>query len=195
MRTKSTVAPPVALVAMLLLTAGWNVTVQAQDVPTPTPSAYSTLLDTESRGMSAETMEAYRTGSGNGIALPAELNGVPGPRHVLDLADDLELTNEQQEQIQALYDAMRPEAIRLGEAILIGETALERAFRERTIDEASLETQLIGLGSLQAELRFVHLRTHLATVEVLTSEQVEQYNNLRSYQAAATSGHQGHHGG
>jgi Spy/CpxP family protein refolding chaperone len=174
---------------------GQNEMVQSQEDGTPTPSPYSALLDTELRGMSEETIDAYRMGSGNGIALPAELNGYPGPRHVLDLADELELTDEQREPIQALYNAMQPEAIRIGEAILAGEAALELAFRDQTIDESSLEAQLTTLGTLQAELRFVHLRTHLATIDILTSEQVERYNILRGYQSPAVGGHEGQHGG
>jgi Spy/CpxP family protein refolding chaperone len=174
---------------------GRNLIVQAQTDVTATPSPYGTLLDTEIRGMSPDTIEAYRLGSGNGIALPAELNGYPGPRHVLDLADELNLTDYQREQTQALYDEMQPEAVRIGEAILAGEAALELAFRDQTIDEASLEIQLADLGALEAELRFVHLRTHLAMLDILTPEQIEQYNVLRGYQASESGGHQGHHGG
>ncbi|MEE8390439.1 MAG: hypothetical protein V3S14_06535 [Anaerolineae bacterium] len=58
---------------------------------TPTPSAYRELLSSEIRGIDSDTIEGYLTGAGLGFALPAELNGYPGPRHVLDLASDLEL--------------------------------------------------------------------------------------------------------
>lgn len=141
--------------------------------------------------MPEELVQTYRTGGGGGVALPAELNGYPGPRHILDLADDLELTSEQHEQIQALIDVMQPGAIQIGKAILAGEAALEEAFRQQTLDESSLEARLTNLGTLQAELRFVHLRTHLATVEILTPDQVARYNILRGY-AVENSG-QGQH--
>jgi Spy/CpxP family protein refolding chaperone len=142
--------------------------------------------------MSEELIQTYRTGGGGGVALLAELNGYPGPRHILDLADDLELTSEQLEQIQALIDVIQPEAIQIGEAILAGEAALEEAFRQQTIDERSLEARLTNLGTLQAELRFIHLRTHLATVEILTPDQIERYNIVRGY--AAENSSQGQHG-
>lgn len=179
-----------ALIGVLILAlAGASF---AQSNPTPPPSGYEDLLQTEIRGMSEEMIQTYRAGGGGGLALTAELNGYPGPRHVLDLADDLELTAEQREQIQALYDLMQLEAIRLGEAILAGEAELEGTFREQTIDERSLEAQLTDLGTLQTELRFVHLRTHLATAEILTPTQVERYNILRGY--AAENSNQGQHG-
>jgi Spy/CpxP family protein refolding chaperone len=166
--------------------------VDAQEQPPPTPSAYVDLLETEIRGLSPEQIETYRTGGGGGMALPAELNGYPGPRHVLDLVDDLELTDDQRSQIQALYDEMLPEAIDLGNQILAAEAELELAFRERNIDEAILENQLVAIGELQAQLRFVHLRTHLATIDVLTQHQVVVYNSLRGYDIENPHRHGGH---
>jgi hypothetical protein len=51
---------------------------------TPTPSAYRALLDSEIRGIDPETIAGYLAGEGLGMALSAELNSYPGPRHVLD---------------------------------------------------------------------------------------------------------------
>jgi Spy/CpxP family protein refolding chaperone len=147
----------------------------------PTPSAYGELLDTEIRGIDSETIEGYLTGAGIGLALPAELNGYPGPRHVLDLANELALTPEQETQIQALFDSMQPQAIDLGQQILAKEAQLEQAFRENEIDEDYLKATLAETGELKVQLRFVHLRTHLATIEILSKHQVVQYNSLRGY--------------
>jgi hypothetical protein len=157
---------------------------QAQGVdvtPAPTLSTYRDLLDGEIRGLSEEQIDAYREGSGMGLALPAELNGYPGPRHVLDLATDLALTEAQQETIQALYDQMRAQAIELGEQILIGEAALEEAFRHGGITIADLEYRLSNLGELNGRLRFMHLQAHIATLDVLTPHQAMLYNRLRGY--------------
>ena len=38
-------------------------------------------------------------------ALAAELNGYPGPSHVLELADKLELSTEQRASMQRLFDS------------------------------------------------------------------------------------------
>jgi Spy/CpxP family protein refolding chaperone len=177
----------------LVATKSSNSPAQAQAQFTPTPSAYGELLDTEIRGIDPATIEGYRTGAGLGMALPAELNGYPGPRHVLDLADELELTSGQQTQIQALFDDMLPQAIALGEQILNQEAGLELAFRERTIDEESLRDRLGSIESLKAELRFVHLRTHLVTLDILTPHQVQLYNGLRGY-TTVPEAHGTHHG-
>lgn len=180
---------------LFVLVLGWAVLDQqpvAYSQEAPTPSAYTDLLDTEIRGISSETIEAYRNGEGNGIALPAELNGYPGPRHVLDLGEHLALTDDQRDQIQVLYDEMMPEAIALGEQILDAEEELELAFRENTIDEAFLQDHLNEIGALEAALRFAHLRTHIATTDILTSEQIEHYNVLRGY-ATENKGHGHNH--
>ncbi len=126
------------------------------------------------------------------MALPAELNGYPGPRHVLDLAAQLHLTEEQQAEIQALYDTMLLEAVDLGEQILQAEAELELTFRDNSMDEAFLEEQLTAIGALQAKLRFVHLRTHIATAAMLTPEQTEQYSVLRGYTPEGTGHHSSH---
>ena len=182
------------LLVGLIVTGSSNSPAQAQAQLTPTPSAYGELLDTEIRGIDPATIEGYRTGAGLGLALPAELNGYPGPRHVLELADELELTSGQQTQIQALFDDMLPQAIALGEQILNQEAGLELAFREGTIDEELLRDRLVSIESLKAELRFVHLRTHLVTLEILTPHQVQLYNTLRGYTTSSEdhNAHQGH---
>ncbi len=180
-------------VVLLALVMGMGGGASAQSEPTPTPSAYGDLLDTEIRGIDPATIGGYRTGAGLGMALPAELNGYPGPRHVLDLVNELELTSDQQTQIQALFDDMLPQAIALGEQILDQEAGLELAFRDGTIDEESLRDRLISIESLRAELRFVHLRTHLVTLEILTPHQVQLYNSLRGY-TTAPEDHGAHHG-
>jgi hypothetical protein len=42
--------------------------------------------------LSAEDIETLRGGSAWGLALLAELNGAPGPSHVLQLRDELDLS-------------------------------------------------------------------------------------------------------
>lgn len=150
------------------------------DAP-PTTSGYSELLEGEIRGIDAETLDGYLTGKGLGYALPAELNGYPGPRHVLDAIEELELTEEQESQIQALFDDMETEAIDLGEQIVKVEAELETAFRNKDIDNEALQSQLEVIGDLDTKLRFVHLSTHLTTIEILTDHQVVLYNTVRGY--------------
>jgi Spy/CpxP family protein refolding chaperone len=177
------VASTIALIVVSTVVGNiqYNSSVAMASEATPTPSDYQALLDTDIRGIDSNTIEGYLSGEGMGMALPAELNGYPGPRHVLDLANDLELRNEQQEQMQDLFDDMQSEAIELGKSILSEEAELEQAFREQTADEDFLQAQLNKIGELKVRLRYVHLRAHLATAEILSNDQVMLYNSLRGY--------------
>lgn len=66
--------------------------------------------------------------------------------------------------------------------------------REGTIDAETLRDRLASVEKLRADLRFVHLRTHLVTLKILTPHQVQLYNSLRGYTTTTNdhSAHQGH---
>ena len=75
-------------------------------------SPYAGQESREIKALSQQDIEGLLAGAGTpfgGMAKPAELNGYPGPRHVLDAveAGGFELTSEQQEQIEAVYEEMR----------------------------------------------------------------------------------------
>ena len=148
---------------------------------TPTPSAYVSLLDSEIRGLDQDTIEGYLTGKGLGQALPAELNGYPGPRHTIDMAEELELTEEQLAQVQALFDDMQSAVIPLGDKYLESVAELELAFREDTITDEYLHSQLEKITGIEAQMRYVHLSTHLATIDILNHDQIMEYNMMRGY--------------
>ena len=81
-------------------------------------SPYAGKESSEVRVLTPEELQAYRDGMGMGLARPAELNHYPGPRHVLDLARELELTGGQSEQLKKVFDRMHEGAIRLGGQII-----------------------------------------------------------------------------
>jgi len=131
--------------------------------------------------LSDQQIADLRAGRGVGLALAAELNGYPGPLHVLELADRLGLSPEQRRQVQRLYDAMKVEAIATGEHLIDAETALDRAFKDRTITAERLASLSAAIGSHQGALRAVHLKYHLTTAELLTADQSRRYAELRGY--------------
>lgn len=138
------------------------------------------------KALSQNDIEGLLAGAGTpfgGMAKPAELNGYPGPRHVLDAYDagEFQLSNEQHEQIEALYEEMRSEAIELGENIIDIENEIDDAFTGKTITNSFLQEKVKESADLYGQLRFVHLKYHLSMVEILTPQQVEQYNELRGY--------------
>lgn len=154
-------------------------------------SPYVGLLDASVRGLDEETIDVLRTGKGGGFAIPAEINGYPGPKHALELAADLDLTEEQRARTQALYDRTNAAARRAGADALAAHEALDRAFANGTIDEPALDALLADLEGAYARLRFVHLQAHLEMMDVLTREQIARYSQLRGY-GNAHADHGGH---
>lgn len=144
-------------------------------------SPYADQQQRRVKALGDQQIGDLRAGRGMGLALPAELNGYPGPLHVLELGEQLHLTTDQRQRVQALYDTMKVEAISVGEKLIASETALDRQFAERTISPAGLAELTSQIGAAQGELRAVHLKYHLTTAEVLTTEQMRRYAELRGY--------------
>lgn len=131
-------------------------------------------------------------GKGMGLAKAAELNGYPGPRHVLDLATQLALTSEQRQASEALFAMMQTRAKALGIEIIEAERLLDRAFASGELNERQLGERLERIGALNAQLRGTHLAAHLEQARLLSSEQVATYNKLRGYASSAGAQHSEH---
>lgn len=153
------------------------------------PAPYAGMQTRAVKALSAADTEALLAGEGLGLALSAELNGLPGPRHTLDLADSLALSAAQRVQVQAIFDAMQAHARELGARILAAEQALDRGFAERTLAAGDVAPRTTALGALWGELRAVHLAAHIETSALLSHAQIRRYGELRGY-----GGHHGHTG-
>jgi Spy/CpxP family protein refolding chaperone len=127
-----------------------------------------------------------------GLALAAELNGYPGPLHVLEFANDLDLTSQQRAKVQELFAAMKAEALSLGERLIAQEAQLDKAFASKTITAATLAASTEAIGATHAALRQAHLKYHLFTTDVLTPAQVQRYAELRGYRGRVEHTHGPH---
>ena len=152
-----------------------------QAAPAGSPYAGRYDPDVPPRALTAEEIDQIERGQGAGFALPAELNGVPGPRHVLDMADELGLSAAQRTRVQAISDDMGEAAISAGQRYLDGAQRLEEDFRLGTLTEAELPDRVADVARLAGELAAAHLLAHLKTADVLTAEQIVEYNRLRGY--------------
>jgi len=158
------------------------------------PQPYAGLQNRPIKALSEQQQTELRAGRGAGMALAAELNGYPGPVHVLELADQMALSPQQRQSVKALFDAMKAEAIPKGEALIAREAELDRLFAERTVTEPSLTVAARAIGEAQAELRTTHLKYHLSTLAVLNPTQVQKYAELRGYSGQPAAGaHQHQH--
>jgi len=133
------------------------------------------------KALSPEEIAGLRDGQGLGMALPAELNGYPGPRHVLDMADDLALSPHQRHQTGEAFAEMKARAADLGVAVIEAERGLDRLFAAGTADQAAIDEATAKVASLRGRLRATHLGYHLLMRQILTAQQVSTYNRLRGY--------------
>ena len=148
----------------------------------PEPSPYAGYRGRDIKALSPRQIDDLRAGRGMAMALAAEMNGYPGPAHVLEWADALQLTPGQRHETSSLVAQMKAQASSLGEAVIQAEAALDRLFSSgRTIDEAALTAAVDKAASAQGRLRAAHLSYHLNMVNLLTAEQRSGYNRLRGY--------------
>ncbi|MFB9069288.1 Spy/CpxP family protein refolding chaperone [Pseudofulvimonas gallinarii] len=158
---------------------------------TETPSTYAGEQTREIKALSPERVAGLLAGAGLGLAKAAELNRYPGPMHVLELAADLGLSDEQVEATRALRAEVVSNAKALGAELVAAETELDALFRSGEASTSRVDELVQSIGALEARLRAVHLNAHVAQRDVLTAEQVERYVQLRGY--GDSHDHHGHH--
>lgn len=176
---------------LLTLLVGSAAPLAAQQHQHQPPRPYAGQQARRIKSLSETEISGYLKGEGMGYAKVAELNSYPGPRHVLDLADQLALTPEQRAKTQSLFERMRARAAELGARLVEQEAELDHLFAEARIDDAALQRALHEIALTQAELRASHLRAHLSMRELLTARQVAEYDRLRGY--VGGQDHEHHH--
>jgi Spy/CpxP family protein refolding chaperone len=152
-------------------------------------SPYAGQHERPIKALSEDEVRQYLAGAGMGYARAAELNGYPGPMHVLELADQLGLSREQREATRKLMESHKAQARALGARRVEAEKALDALFRGKQIDEAALARGVREVALADGDYRLSHLETHRRMVNVLTDEQVAKYNALRGYGGAQQHKH------
>ena len=146
------------------------------------------------KALSDDDIVALRKGEGMGMAKAAELNGYPGPVHVLALAAQLGLTETQQRDVRAIFERMSAAAKPLGGELIAQEQALDQLFARDEITPDRLAAATAAIAGLRGRLRAVHLSAHLETRALLNPEQIARYQQLRGYGDTPAPEHHHHHG-
>src|ERR1700704_3559207 len=87
---------------------------------------YAGMQTRSIKALSDQQIADLEAGRGMGLALAAELNGYPGPSHVLELADKLGLSADQRAGVQRQFDSMKAEAVPLGSRLIEQESDLDK---------------------------------------------------------------------
>ena len=102
---------------------------------------------------------------------------MPGPKHLLEMSSEIELSPEQVAAIKAVWSEMNAKAKSLGARYVELEKTLNDEFAAGHMSVGRLETLLNDISAVRTKLRF----THLESSPNLTAKQLEQYNALRGY--------------
>ncbi len=169
------------------------------DTPKPSsktaPNTSTPYKGQETRAISSlsdSDVQQLLAGGGWGFAKPAELNGYPGPAHVLELANEMKLTKDQHRRIEDIFKAMQTRAKQLGKKYVAAERAVSQSFRDGSVTAASMQKLLQASGDIRIALRAAHLVAHLQTTKLLTKPQIEKYNLLRGYTGATANARSDH---
>ena len=138
-------------------------------------STYAGLEHRSIKALSEQQVDDLRRGRGMGLALAAELNHYPGPVHVLEASGALGLSAEQLQRTEAL------------------EAELEARFASGAADASEVEHLVMSIAEAQGRQRYVHLSYHLQMRELLTTQQLVRYDEVRGYSRPADGGHRRHH--
>ncbi len=156
-------------------------------------SPYVGLEARDIKALSLSEISDLLAGKGMGFAKSAELNGYPGPAHVLELQSQLRLSSEQIRETEAIFSRMEISAKTHGAELVEAERELEVLFRSQKVTSAELSLALERIASRQAKVRHSHLAAHIEQTQLLTAEQATLYVALRGY--GAQHGQHGKHGG
>jgi Spy/CpxP family protein refolding chaperone len=157
--------------------------------PPAQASPYAGEQSREIKSLSAGDVSGLLSGAGMAYAKAAELNGYPGPAHVLELSTQLQLETQQRAATEKLMAEHKAKARAMGAQLVAAERELDLAFAQKQIDALRINELTQRIGALQASLRAEHLQTHLTQTALLSPEQIASYQRLRGYGQAVEHKH------
>jgi Spy/CpxP family protein refolding chaperone len=130
-------------------------------------------------GVSEQEKEALLKGAGLGAGMIAMMNGYPGPKHVLEMGDELELTAAQRESIGKTYGNVKAESVKLGTELVEKDEALTALFTAGSATTGEVGKLSRDIGELQGRVRAAHLNAHVETFDALTPAQREKLSSMQ----------------
>ena len=167
------------LLAWISLFAVTSSSAMAQHTHAASPYAHT--QSSEFSTLTPREVRELRNGEGMGLARAAELNRFPGPRHLLELKSELDLSQIQVARIEAIRNKMKTRAVAKGEEILRAERHLAGLFASGRPTVTELNRMTEHLGIMRGQLQAIHLVAHIESARHLTAEQIKDYDRLRGY--------------
>jgi Spy/CpxP family protein refolding chaperone len=127
-------------------------------------------------------------GEGAGSGEAAELNGYPGPAHVIQMAANLGLDDRQIGAVKAIHEEMLQAVRAIAGEVKERQHELDALFESGTVTVAALEKATSAVSEAQGRLHFVHFRAHLKTREVLTPSQISTFKQIQAQASMESAG-------
>ncbi len=134
---------PLSLLALVL---AWFCGAVAAEVLT---SPYAGQHTRPIKSLSAYGVTELGRGGGWEFVRAAELNGMPGPAHLLELKDEIPLSAQYVAAVSAVFEEMLGEAVSGGEHLVAQERTLEVAVRAGTVSDHLCVGCRLGSARLQ----------------------------------------------
>src|SRR5712671_3067069 len=110
---------------------------------------YAGQQQREVKALSDDEVKQYLSGAGMGYAKAAELNGYPGPMHVLELADKLGLSAEQRSATRLLMEKHKADAQAIGAKRVAAERSLDTMFRSGEVGKERLSEAVRAAAEIE----------------------------------------------
>ena len=164
-------------VVILLITGSVAV---AQEAEKPGKDAGPRLLGMRGRGPGRMMGRgAQMRGMGRG-----QRGGRPGMPGLLQLADKLELSESQREELSEIFTSHRKNNIRRKAEIELARVDLQKLTRQEEPNLDEVEVQLKKIADLQVEAKLSQIKVRVDSRNVLTEEQKTALKKLRQDQQA-----------
>lgn len=105
--------------------------------------------------------------------------GGKGERHLAKVREELELTTQQEEQIQAIIVEQRKASADLRDKVHANREAIRNIFDQDILDESRLQELAQVQAGLQTELMITRHATRAKIDKILTPEQQQKHAELR----------------
>ncbi len=100
--------------------------------------------------------------------------------HMLRMANDLDVTDEQITQIEGILENARPQFESLGEQLRTQGEAWREANDPAVFDEAAARQFAESQAALRADMMVQHMQTRAAVLSILTPEQREALEQIKN---------------
>jgi Spy/CpxP family protein refolding chaperone len=111
------------------------------------------------------------------------------------IADRLELSDEQREQVRAVHEVYRPDAEALADVMRAAREDLQEKIWSDSFDEVAIREAAGRVAAVSADLAVLRARVHGDVRQILTPEQIEKAELMREMIGDFAEARRGRRGG